>query len=147
MIRQQIVAEAREWLDTPYHNCADIKGVGVDCGMIILRVYEKCGVVENFEPRPYPFDFHLHRGEEWYKRLLLDRGVQVEKPDIGDVILFRVGRIYSHGSIVTCLDPLTIVHAVRHYRKVVEEVVSENHDLVERMESAIIVDLVAGGKK
>ena len=25
------------WIGTPYHNCADIKGVGVDCGMLLVR--------------------------------------------------------------------------------------------------------------
>lgn len=143
-VRQRVVAEARSWVGTPYHNCADIRGVGVDCGMLLLRVYVNCGVFENFDPRPYPHDFHLHRGEEWYKRLLLERGRQVERPQLGDAILFRVGRIYSHGSIVVGLDPLTVVHAVRHYQKVVEEIVETNHDLLERLRDAIIADCVSG---
>lgn len=30
--RAAVVAEARSWIGTPYHNCADVKGAGVDCG-------------------------------------------------------------------------------------------------------------------
>jgi len=140
--RRRIVDEARSWKGTPYRNCADIKGVGVDCGMLLLRVYVDCGLFPAFDPRPYPHDFHLHRGEEWYRRLLEDRGRQVGAPQIGDAILFKVGRIYSHGSIVTSVAPLTVVHAVREYRAVVEEEIDPNQDLRERMKEALIFDLV-----
>ena len=42
-MREKIVAEARSWIGTPYHNCADIKGVGVDCGMLLVRVFVDLG--------------------------------------------------------------------------------------------------------
>ena len=50
-MREKIVAEARSWIGTPYHNCADIKGVGVDCGMLLVRVYVDTGVVPPFDHR------------------------------------------------------------------------------------------------
>ena len=28
--RNRVVAEARKWILTPYHNCADVRGAGVD---------------------------------------------------------------------------------------------------------------------
>jgi len=55
-MREKIVAEARSWIGTPYHNCADIKGVGVDCGMLLVRVFVDLGLVEPFDPRPYTHD-------------------------------------------------------------------------------------------
>ena len=61
--RQQIVAEARSWIGTRYHACADAKGTGVDCGMLLVRVFVDCGLVAPFDPRPYPIDWHLHRSE------------------------------------------------------------------------------------
>ncbi len=39
--RQSVVAEARKWLLTPYRHAADIRGVGVDCGMFIVRVFRR----------------------------------------------------------------------------------------------------------
>src|SRR6185437_15824401 len=42
--RAAVVAEARSWIGTPYHNCADIKGTGVDCGMLIVRVFVATGL-------------------------------------------------------------------------------------------------------
>jgi hypothetical protein len=65
-MREKIVAEARSWIGTPYHNCADIKGVGVDCGMLLVRVYCDLGLVPRFDPRPYTAQWHLHRDDERY---------------------------------------------------------------------------------
>ena len=35
--RAAVVAAAREWIGTPYHHMADIKGVGCDCAMLLER--------------------------------------------------------------------------------------------------------------
>ena len=119
--RAAIVAEARSWIGTPYHNCADIKGVGVDCGMLIVRVFVDAGLCAPFDPRPYPADWHLHRGEERYLGFVFDRCCEVEKPQPGDVMVLRFGRCYSHGGIVTTAAPLTIVHAYHPARRVIED--------------------------
>ena len=62
--RTAVIAEARTYIRTPWHHMADIRGVGVDCAMLVRRVYIDCGLVPDFDPRPYPQDWHLHRGEE-----------------------------------------------------------------------------------
>src|ERR1700744_508533 len=109
--RAAAVAAAREWIGTPYHNCADVKGVGVDCGMLLVRVYVDLKLVEPFDPRPYSPDWHLHRSEEKYLGHLLARARSLPRPEPGDVVLFRYGRCYSHGGVVTRAAPLNIVHA------------------------------------
>jgi hypothetical protein len=131
--RADLIAEARAWIGTPYHNCADIKGVGTDCGMILVRTHVDIGLVPPFDPRPYPSDWHLHRSEERYLRFLSDRARGVKKPKPGDVIVLKVGRCYSHGGIVTIVDPLTVVHAVHQYGRVVEEEVGRNAAFAERL--------------
>ena len=40
--RAAVVAEARSWIGTPYHHAADVKGHGVDCAMLLIRVYCDC---------------------------------------------------------------------------------------------------------
>ena len=45
MIRQSIVAEALSWEGTPYHHHGRIKGVGVDCAMILAEVYHAVGLL------------------------------------------------------------------------------------------------------
>jgi cell wall-associated NlpC family hydrolase len=141
-MRNAIVAEARSWIGTPYHNCADIKRVGVDCGMLLVRVYVDLGLVAPFDPRPYTHDWHLHRGEERYLDALLARAVRVERPEPGDVMLFRVGRCYSHGGVVTHADPLTIVHASFPAQIVLEETVMQNAQMRERADSALFASIV-----
>lgn len=36
--RMAVIAEAREWVGTPYHHQAAVKGVGCDCGGLIRAV-------------------------------------------------------------------------------------------------------------
>ncbi len=127
--RAAIVAEARKWIGTPYHNCADVRGAGVDCGMLIVRVFVDAGLCPPFDPRPYAPDWHLHRGEERYLGFVFDRCAEVETPERGDLIVFRYGRCYSHGGIVTRAAPLTIVHAFWPARFVVEEELRRNAQL------------------
>jgi cell wall-associated NlpC family hydrolase len=125
-MREKIVAEARSWIGTPYHNCADIKGVGVDCGMLLVRVYCDLGLVPRFDPRPYTAQWHLHRDDERYLDGLTAHAKKVDAPQLGDAMLFRVGRAWSHGGIVTRADPLVIVHASQPAGIVLEESVFRN---------------------
>jgi len=124
--RAAVIADARSWIGTPYHNCADIKGVGVDCGMLLVRVFVDTGLVPPFDPRPYPIDWHLHRSEERYLGFIFDRSREVVSPQPGDVMVLRYGRCYSHGGIVTDGSPLTVVHAYYPAGRVVEEEVARN---------------------
>lgn len=153
--RAAIVAAARSWIGTPYHNCADVKGVGVDCGMLLVRVFVDTGLCEPFDPRPYPPDWHLHRSEEKYLGFVFDRAHEVfpdqapsaagcdrastpvngllpaprealKKVQPGDVAVFRFGRCYSHGGIVVDTEPLSIVHAFVQARCVLEERMRES---------------------
>ena len=143
-MREKIIAEARSWIGTPYHNCADIKGVGVDCGMLLVRVFVDLGLVEPFDPRPYTHDWHMHRDEERYLNLVLPRARRVTTPRVGDVMLFRVGRSYSHGGLISRLDPLTIIHASLPSRVVLEEAVERNAMMAERVATAIYASVLDG---
>jgi cell wall-associated NlpC family hydrolase len=129
--RETVVAEARSWIGTPYHNCGDIKGAGVDCAMLLVRVFVDTGLCEPFDPRPYAPDWHMHRGEERYLGFVFDRARAVVAPQLGDVAVFKFGRCYAHGGIVTRADPLTIVHAYAPARCVFEEAVGQNAVLME----------------
>lgn len=127
--RARVLREAMSWLGTPYHPCADIKGIGVDCGMLLVRVFVDTGLCAPFDPRPYPSDWHLHRGEEKYLGFIFDRCAEVAAPQPGDVAVFKIGRCYAHGGIVTRTDPVTLIHAYSRHMKVVEDVLSTNIEL------------------
>jgi cell wall-associated NlpC family hydrolase len=127
--RTRVVTEARSWIGTPYHNCADLKGAGVDCGMLLVRVFVDGGLCPPFDPRPYPVDWHLHRSEERYLGFIFEHAAEVAQPGPGDVMVMRYGRCYSHGGIVTGTAPLTLVHAFFAARCVLEEEVERNKTL------------------
>lgn len=111
MMRQRVIAEAQTWLRTPYHHLADVKGVGVDCAMLVVAVYKACGLVPGeLDPRPYAPDWHLHRGEERFVGWLEQYAQPVDVALPGDVVIWRFGRTYSHGAIVID-DVGSIIHA------------------------------------
>ena len=121
--RAEVVAAARSWLRTPYHHAADVKGHGVDCAMLLVRVYCDLGLVETFDPRPYTRDWFLHRGEEKYLGHLTKRTTPIREPGLGDIAVFKIGRLFAHAGIVSRVDPLAIIHAFAPSRFVVEDIV------------------------
>lgn len=134
--RARVVAEARSWLGCPYHHAANVRGAGVDCAFLLIEVFSDLGLIERFDPRPYSRDFMLHRDEEKYLGQLLARARPVEILEPGDVIMFRVGRLYAHGGIVTRAEPLSIVHAFAPAGCVVEEDIHRCGYLQEKMPNA-----------
>ncbi len=110
--------EALEWIGTPYHPRARIKGVGVDCGMILAEVYERAGIIPHLEVRSYVGDEHIHSPEEEYLRIVLQFSHEIpagsQKP--GDVLLWKFGRRLSHSAIV--IEWPRVVHATRLERTV-----------------------------
>jgi len=99
-IRDRVAKEALSWIETPYHHHAQIKGVGVDCAQLLCAVYETVGLIPHVETGHYPVDWHMHRSEEMFSGWL----EKFAKPgsgkyEIGDVVLWRFGRTFSHGSI------------------------------------------------
>jgi NlpC/P60 family putative phage cell wall peptidase len=127
--RAVVVTEARRWIGTPYHNCADVRGAGVDCGMLIVRVFVDTGLCAPFDPRPYAPDWHCHRSDERYLGFVFDHCTEIEVAEPGDVVVFRYGRCYSHGGIVTKAEPPTFVHAYWPARVTLEEDLARNVQL------------------
>lgn len=109
--RESVVAEARSWVGTPYHSNASLKGIGCDCALGPLAIYRAAlPRLPDITPTPYVEQWHLHRGEELYLHdVRALGGVEVASPEPGDFVLFRQGRLFSHGAIV--LGWPEIVHA------------------------------------
>ena len=113
--RALVVAAARRWLGTPYHHRAAVLGVGIDCALLLREAFVAAGLIERFDPGPYTGDWHLHRGEEKYLGILsqymtqvpnegdqsIDQLQEAFNPLPGDVLMWRVGRTYSHSGLVT----------------------------------------------
>lgn len=109
--RDLVVKEALSWIGTPYHHQAMIKGVGVDCALILLSVYQTAGVLpEKIEIPEYNKQWNLHRGSEKYINTILKYTTPTETPKPGDVALFKFGRLVSHSAIL--IDYPNVIHAM-----------------------------------
>ena len=100
--RAAVVAEAESWIGTPYHHAARVKGAGCDCLTLLAEVFERAGVIAPIEVPFYPPDWHLHRSAELYMNGVVAHAREIEhSPRTGDIALFRFGRCFAHGAIVT----------------------------------------------
>jgi cell wall-associated NlpC family hydrolase len=111
-VRALVVAEAESWIGTPYRAAQRVKGPdgGVDCLTFVVEVFERAGIIPHYRVPYYPGDWHLHRDDERYLAGVLDHAREIPgPPQPGDVALFRFGRCFAHGGIVTAWPML--VHA------------------------------------
>lgn len=107
--REQVIEIAKTWLGTPYHHQGAVKGAGVDCAFILIKVFHEAGLIPDIDPRPYPPDWHMHRNEEKYLGWVKQYAVPVRTPLPGDLAVFKFGRCVSHGAIV--IEWPFIIHA------------------------------------
>lgn len=110
--RQEIVAEARSWIGTPFHHHAEIKSVGVDCIHLPIGVCKNLGLI--------PVDFRVP-----------DYGLQTNGADLmahceknliritqqelraGDIVILAIDVYPQHIGIVAdyVYGGLSIIHA------------------------------------
>lgn len=118
-LRAAIVREAHEWLGTPYTNCGDVKGSqgAVDCAMLLIRVFVAVGAIDDFDPRPYSSNWHLHQDEARYLAGLEKYAHRVEEGKLGDIAMYKFGKHASHGAIIVSEDLL--IHAHKNVGEVI----------------------------
>ncbi|ARK56313.1 NlpC/P60 family protein [Burkholderia pseudomallei] len=117
--REQFVAEARSWLDTPYQHQGRLKGVGVDCIGLLACVAHALDLSDadftDYERRP---DGRLRPVLETH----LER-VPLDEAQGADVLLFAWSSTPIHIAIMT--DATHIIHAYIPNRRVVESRLDE----------------------
>jgi cell wall-associated NlpC family hydrolase len=126
--RAAIVKEALEWVGTPYVSNGLVKGKkgGTDCAMLLVGVYANLGLIpKEFDPRPYPPQWHVHKNEERYMNYILNFAKEVAAPPEraplpGDIVLFKMSRVFAHGAIIIAWP--RIVHAIGMDRVLPEDV-------------------------
>ena len=113
--RDSVVRAAREWMGTPYHHKAAVKGAGADCAMFPIAVYKECGIIAaDYQPPEYSTQWHLHRSDELYLQEVERFAVEIEDPpQPADFVVFKFGRTFSHGAIVIAW-PLIIHSYIPH---------------------------------
>ena len=107
--RKCVIDIANSWLRTPYRHMARVKGSGCDCITLLAEVYAEAGLIPRIDIPYYPMDWMHHRDSERYLNGLLEYAQEVDKPLPGDIVVWKIGRCFSHGAIV--VDWPLIIHA------------------------------------
>ena len=109
---EKIARAAEKWLGTPHVNGAKVKGVGVDCGMLLIASLEDAGAIQQdaIMVEPYSNEWHLHHSEEWFLSIVQRYCHEVEGVEEGDFLMFQYGRCVSHGGVY--VGNGRIVHSV-----------------------------------
>lgn len=126
--RAKVIEEAKSWIGTPYISNGMIKGRrgGTDCAMFLVGVYGNVGLLtKEFDPRPYPAQWHVHRNEEQYTNTLLKfvkevAGPPERMPLPGDLVMFKLGRVFAHGAII--INWPNVIHAIGNDRVISEDI-------------------------
>jgi len=110
---ERILAEALEWIGTPYRHQGAKKGVGCDCLGLVLGVWRNVYGAAPGRPGPYAPDWAEARGEDEFlaaaRRHCLETSVSAMST--GDLVLFRwrAHLTAKHAGIL--VSPNRFVHA------------------------------------
>ncbi len=110
---KKVIAAARGWLGTPYHDQASVKGVGCDCLGLARGIWRQVVGSETLPVPPYSRDW----GEAGTREVLADSAarvmIRIDPTDAGPgaVVLFRMraGAIVKHVGILT--GPDSFIHS------------------------------------
>jgi len=114
LTRDEITTAARQWIGTPYHHQAALRGVGADCLGLVRGVWRDLYGEAAEAPPAYTRDWAEARGREELVngagRHLLRVEAEVRRP--GDVLVFRLrqGVPAKHAGVLVTEE--TFVHAV-----------------------------------
>jgi cell wall-associated NlpC family hydrolase len=129
--RDAVIAEAMTWLGTPWRHMARVKGVGVDCANLPIGVYAAAGLIGDFDPAPYPRDWHIHKDHERIIPVIEGFGREIDPLAVqkADLLVFKIGRVFSHCAIV--IEPGRLgVHASLRARMVTLCDLDRDQDLI-----------------
>lgn len=112
MTGNDIVIEARKWLDTPFHHQGRLIGVGVDCAGLVVGVAHALGL-SDFDTADYS-----RQPDPTRMRAVLNEHMDpVAEYQPGDVLWFAIDSEPRHLAIMTDIG---IIHAAAKLRKVAE---------------------------
>lgn len=121
--RDDIVAEARAWLDTPWRHQGRTREHGIDCAGLVVKVAHGLDLsaydTTNYQRNARDDAFVCH-----FRENMIEKPVRDRQP--GDVLLFRDHVFSCHSGIMTMKKGKPhFIHAYARYRKVTEQPLDE----------------------
>ena len=108
----EIIAEARKWIGTPYQHQASCRGVGADCLGLVRGVYQAvCGQVLQTPP-PYRAYAQAAEGETLWQAAQTYLLPESLPPRPGHVVLFRLNRYLPARHLAIVSGPEHMIHAL-----------------------------------
>jgi len=112
MPAERVLEAARGWLGTPFLPGACQRGRGCDCGSFLAGVFADAGVIEPLALGKYDYLAPAMRGDAFYSDLVSLHARAVSEPRPGDIVMYLMGRAYSHAALVVEW-PRAVMHACR----------------------------------
>jgi NlpC/P60 family putative phage cell wall peptidase len=123
--RDEVVAEALSWEGTRFSHQGRVKGAGVDCINLVIGTAINTGLLTQEQLNSFDIPEARAYGRSPNGELLmqgcdhfLDR-IPFSAVKKGDILIFKFVDEPQHFAIVTSTNPLYMVHAYAHDRKVV----------------------------
>lgn len=112
--RTHIVALARDWLGTPYHHQASLRGVGTDCLGLVRGIYREFHGTEAQTLPAYTRDWAEGSGRETLLEAARRHLVEIAPFDAqpGDVLVFRWRRTTLAKHCAVLSKPTAMIHAL-----------------------------------
>jgi NlpC/P60 family putative phage cell wall peptidase len=111
--RDDVVAETRRWIGTPYRHQASVRGAGCDCLGLVRGIWRAVIGEEPERAPPYAPDWAEATGQETLAAAATRHLIPIQRDAFapGDVLLFRwrANLPAKHAAIVTA--PSLMVHA------------------------------------
>jgi len=130
--REDIVAEARTWVGTPFQHLTRVKGIGVDCVGLVIAIADDLGIKDN-DGKPFLRDDYRAYPTQPSDRFVHDeccrRLVRKSVNDLcqGDIVSLKVPRTACHVAIITERQGvLYMIHGYSPLRKVVEHILDNS---------------------
>lgn len=122
MTPQDIVDKAREYIGTPFHHGARVKGEGIDCVQLLIAIFNELGadIADHNDYSRFDEFERLIEILRTYCDEIYDLPGDESLVQNGDILAFRGTLMYNHCGIY-CGGTFVHAYASPAYGKVIEE--------------------------
>lgn len=126
--RNDVLIEARKWIGTPFHHQACVRGVGVDCAMLVVGVGVALGVMPMLPPELRAYG-RVPKPDRMRSIIAAYLDPVTGDPQPGDILYmgWKIGRP-MHMGFLTDLHGRGLLHALSDAGKVVETALPSAYD-------------------